>query len=188
MIDIFSVTFPSNILLLEYEEDRAIEDFDLSIPLNSSVLDQVISPRYPDLIDSLRSLYKRDSRAGVMIDHFLSETSDISLVSFSDPASLLNEFGVEANLVESKEFYAVVIYLGREKLVRTIYRNPENPGKVTDVHNSDGSFSHHETIYQGELPENLNWAHTRLQELKDLGANVAINHFKDNKVYFSVKP
>ena len=191
MITILSHTFPCRHALLEYSEGQAIEDFDLSLPLNAQVIEQVIKPRYPDLVDKLSDLRAKDPRSGVMLDRFAAETAQPAVVSFSDPQAFLAEWGAEAVIDESKEFYVAVVYPARDNLVRIVYRNPEHPATKTDVHSADGSFSHHEEIYTGELPASLSWAEAKLQELKDAGVDAKINHFKDlganSKVYFLVE-
>jgi hypothetical protein len=191
MINIFSHTFHCRCVLLEYAEGQQIEDFDLSIPLTKPLFDDVVSERYPELVAKLTKLSEKDYLSGLMIDHFLNEENQPAVISFGEPEEFFKEWGVTGVLDETKKFYAVVIYTGRDNLVRTIYRNPENPQFKTDVHNADGSFSHHEEIVTGDLPDNLKWAETRLQELKDLGINARINHFKNNgensKVYFAVE-
>lgn len=191
MVTFLSHTLPCRWALLEYSEKQVIEDFDLSIPLNAQVIEQVIKPRYPDLVDKLSELQARDFRSGVILDRFAAGTVSPAVASFSNPQAFLADWGVEAVIDESKEFYAAVVYPARDNLVRIVYRNSEQPATKTDVHSVDGSFSHHEEIYTGELPASLNWAEAKLQELKDAGVDAKINHFKDlganSKVYFLVE-
>jgi hypothetical protein len=191
MITFFSHTLPCRWALLEYSEGQAIEDFDLSIPLNPQVIEQIIKPRYPDLVDKLSELCVKDPGSGVMLDAFSKETVQPAVVSFRDPEGFLADWGAEGALDDSKEFYAAVVYPARDNLVRLVYRNAETPKVKTDVHSGDGTFSHHEEIYKGELPASLSWAESKLQELKDAGVNARINHFKDlgadSKVYFLVE-
>lgn len=191
MITVFSHTLPCRCALLEYAEGQALTEFDLSIHINLPIIESVIAPRYPNLVDKLTKLHREDYRSGVMIDKFTSEVNLPAVVIFSNPETFFSEWGVTASIDNTKEFYAAVVYTGRDNLVRTVYRNPETPDTKTDVHNADGSFSHHEEIYTGELPASLSWAESKLQELKDAGVNARINHFKDlgpnSKVYFLVE-
>lgn len=191
MITFFSHNLPCRWALLEYSEGQAVEDFDLSIPLNSQVIEQVIKPRHPDLVDKLSDLCAKDYKSGVMLDAFAKDTVEPAVVSFSDPEAFLSSWGAQGVLDDSKEFYAAVVYPARDNLVRLVYRNAEHPEVKTDVHSGDGTFSHHEEIYKGELPANLSWAESKLQELKDAGVDARINHFKDlgdkSKVYFLVE-
>ena len=191
MINIFSHTFLCRTLGLEYSEHQAIEDFDISLPLTEGVISGLVAERYPELVTKLRQRHDQDRRAGIMIDRYSSEVNAPSLVTFGDPYKFFEEWGVEGVVDENQEYYAAVVYLGRENLVRVVYRNADNPSTKTDVYDGGGSFSHHEEIYTGSLPESLEWANAKLMELKDLGINARINHFKDNgkesKVYFLVE-
>lgn len=192
MINVFSHTFPTRVVLLEYTEDQDLEDFDLSIPLNDTVIEQIIKPRYPELVEKLTSLYARDRRSGVMIDRFANEKNYPAIVSFGDPQTFFKEWGVEGVIDDAKFFYAAVVYPSRNNLVRVMYRNEEAPKNKTDVHTGDGKFSHHEFIYTDSLPKELDWAHGKLESLKELGLNVALNHYKTDgnktKIYFRVLP
>jgi hypothetical protein len=191
MINLFSYALPCSRILLEYSEEQEIMDFDLSLPLNPGIIQTVLSPRYPELEARLTELYSTDTSSGVMLDRFHSETNQPAVITFRDPETFFATWGVEASIDESKQFYAAVVYTGRDNLVRTIYRNPELPAIKTDVHSGDGTLSHHEEIFKGELPAELAWAETRLQELKDAGVDAKINHFKNTgekpKVYFLVE-
>ena len=190
MIEIFSHKLPTGLVLLEYAEKQPIESFDLSITLSPAVIEQVIKPRYPELVAKLTDLHKKDFRAGVMIDRYIHDVTPPSIVSFVDPEVLFAEWGVEAVIDEIKQFYASAIYLGRDKLVRTVYRNPEEPKTKTDVHKADGKFSHHENVYTGSLPEHMNWVWGKQRELKGEGIKATLTHFKDlgenSKAYFKV--
>ena len=193
MINIFSHAFPTNIVLLEYTEDKDLEDFDLSIPLSGMVIEQIIKPRHPELVEKLKSLHARDRRSGVMIDRYANESGHPAIVSFSDPQIFFKEWGVEGVINDAKDFYAAVVYPSRDNLVRVMYRNEETPKTKTDVHTGDGEFSHHEFIYTDSLPDDLHWAQQKLQSLKDLGLNVAVNHYKHGNsnlptIYFKVLP
>lgn len=193
MINIFSHSFPTNIVLLEYAEDQHLEDFDLSIPLSGMVIEKIIKPRYPDLVSKLTSFHARDRRSGVMIDRYAKENIFPAIVSFGDPEIFFEEWGVEATIDETKSFYTAVVYPARDNLVRVMYRNEETPDTKTDVHTGDGKFSHHEFIYTNFLPKELEWAYEKLEALKELGLNVAFNHYKYNngsqpKIYFKVLP
>lgn len=191
MITLFSHTLPCRWALLEYSEGQAIEDFDLSIPLNAQVIEQIIKPRHPGLVDKLSDLHSKDPRSGVMLDYFSRDTVPPAVVSVKDPEAFIASWGAEGVLDENKEFYAVVVYPARDSLVRLVYRNAEQPEIKTDVHNGDGTFSHHEEIYKGTLPASLSWAESKLRELNDAGVDARINHFKDlgtdSKVYFLVE-
>jgi hypothetical protein len=191
MITVLSHTLPCRWALLEYAEGQALTEFDLSIPLNPPIIEKVIAPHHSHLVDKLTKLHREDYRSGVMIDKFTSEVNQPAVVTFSDPETFFSEWGVTASIDSTKEFYAAIVYTGRDNLVRTVYRNADKPLVKTDVHNADGSFSHHEEIYKGELPAELAWAETRLQELKDAGVDAKINHFKNaganSKVYFRVE-
>ena len=192
MLNIFSHNFPTSLVLLEYAQDQDLEDFDLSIPLNSRVIDQIIKPRYPELVSKITNLYSKDFRSGVMIDHYAKENNQPAVVSFEDPENFLQEWGTEAVIDSTKKFYAAVVYPSRDNLVRIMYRNPETPKFKTDVHKGDGTFSHHEYIYTNSIPEELEWAHEKLQSLKELGLNASFNHYKNigdkSKIYFKVLP
>jgi len=191
MITFLSHTLSCRWALLEYSKGQAIEEFDLSIPLTPQVLEQTLKPRYPDLLDKLSEIHTNDRMAGVMLDRFAKQNVKPAIVVYKDPEKFLAEWGATAVFHEDKEFYAAVIYLARENLVRIVYRNPEQPQIKTDVHFSDGAFSHHEQIYKGELPESLAWANDKLKELQEAGVNARVNHFKDlgenSKVYFLVE-
>ena len=191
MINIFSQTFPTRCLLLEYSENQAIEDFDLSIPLTPGVIQSIIAPRYPELVSKLSELQKSDPGSGVMLDKFLSETNQPAVVTFRDPEQFFANWNSTGIVDDSKEFYAAVVYTGRGNLTRTVYRNAEAPSVKTDVYSGDGSFSHHEEIYTGTLPAQLKWAEQKLQLLREAGVDAKINHFKDSgeasKVYFLVE-
>ena len=192
MINVFSHTFPTRIVLLEYTEDQDLEDFDLSIPLNETVIEQIIKPRYPELVEKLKNLHARDRRSGVMIDRYAKENNQPAIVSFGDPQTFFKEWGVEGVIDDSKFFYAAVVYPSRNNLVRVMYRNEESPKDKTDVYAGDGKFSHHEFIYTDSLPKELDWAHGKLDALKELGLNVDFNHYKTDgnkaKIYFKVLP
>lgn len=188
MITFLSHTLPCRWALLEYSENQALEDFDLSIPLNPQVIEQVVKPRYPDLVAKLSDLCAKDPGSGIMVDKFAKEVVSPAIVSFMDPAHFLSDWGANGVIEADKEFYAAVVYPARDNLVRIVYRNAEDPKNKTDVHAGDGSFSHHENIYKGTLPDHMSWANDKLKELKDAGVDARINHFKDlgpnSKVYF----
>lgn len=190
MISLFSHKLPTGLVLLEFSKNQPIEQFDLSIPLSLPVIDQVIKPRYPGLVNKLTDLYAKDRRSGVMIDHFNEEAKPPSIVSFVDPEEFFKEWGVEAVIDSTKEFYAAAIYLGRDHLVRTVYRNAEEPKTRTDVHAGDGTFSHHEIVYTGTLPDHMDWVWVKQQELEGRGINATLSHFKNqgenSKAYFKV--
>jgi len=191
MINIFSHTFPSRWILLEYSESQDIEDFDLSIPLTPGVIQDIIAPRFPELVSKLTELHKKDPGSGVMLDKFLNEVNPPAVVSFRNPLEFFAKWESTGIVEESREFYAAVVYTGRGNLTRTVYRNTELPDIKTDVYSGDGSFSHHEEIYKGELPVELAWVEAKLQELRDAGVDAVINHFKNDgsrsKVYFKVE-
>lgn len=190
MITLFSHQFPIGLVLLEYSKNQPIEYFDLSIPLNPNVIEQVVKPRYPELVTKLTDLYAKDRRSGIMIDLYDKEVRPPSIVSFQDPSTFLGEWGVEAVVDSTKEFYASAIYLGRDSLVRTVYRNAEKPKTKTDVHAGDGTFSHHEIVYTGELPDHMDWVWGKQRELEGEGVKATLSHFKDqgenSKAYFKV--
>lgn len=190
MINLFSHKLPIGLVLLEYSKHQPIEHFDLSIPLSPTVIEQVVKPRYPELVTKLTDLYNKDRRSGVMIDHFEDEKNPPSIVSFQEPFGFFKEWGVEGVIDETKEFYASAIYLGRNNLVRTVYRNPEKPKTKTDVHSGDGTFSHHEVIYTGFLPDHMSWVWDKQAELELAGIKATLSHYKDqgdnSKAYFKV--
>jgi hypothetical protein len=190
VISFLSHTLPCRWALLEYAEDQRVEDFDLSIPLNPQLIEQVITPRYPHLVDKLSDLQSKDRLAGVMIDRFSQENIEPAVVAYGEPESFLSEWGATAVYSSDKELYATVVYPARDNLVRLVYRNPEQPAIKTDVHAGDGSFSHHEFLHQGSLPAHLNWMGEKLEALRARGVTAQLNHFKDlgdnSKVYFRI--
>ena len=93
MITFLSHTLPCRWALLEYSEGQALEDFDLSIPLNPQVIEQVIKTRYPDLVTKLSELCVKDPGSGVMLDAFSKETVQPAVVSFRDPGGFLAGWG-----------------------------------------------------------------------------------------------
>ena len=193
MIKLFDAEVPANWVLLEYSEGKDVKDFDLSLPLNESVLTEIVAKKYPHLLNLCTAISKKDRGSGLMIDSFLDPKDDPAIVTFSQRETLLNEFNLSAKILENKEYFATVVYVGRDKEVRVIYRDSEQRDSKTNVYDKEGNYLYDEFLFEGTLPAELSWANDIQEKLREHGIKCRINHFKLNqgypaKVYFYVKP
>ena len=193
MIKLFDTTLPCGVALLEYSEGKDIRDFDLSVPLNLGIISDVVGQRNPDLVETCKEVLSKDPVSGLMFDSFLSKKDSPAFVSFANPEVLLGIYDVEFTKVEDKDYYASVIYLGRDKEVRIVYRDPYEPELKTNIHDKDGNYLYSETLYKGELPAELAWANEIQDGLVKSGLKARVNHYKLNedypsKVYFKILP
>lgn len=188
MINLFGKTVNCGSVLLEYSEDRDLEDFDLSVSFTDQLIEDTIRINYPEWIGKSKALFAADSNAGVMLDHFVNEVVQPSFVSLIAPQDFLSIFDIEAPELPVENYYASVLHTGRNNEMRFVYRNPQN-AKKTNVVDSSNNLLYQETIFDGELPPELGWANERSQQLEDAGIKVKINHYKlfegyPPKVYF----
>lgn len=191
MIKLFDRTLPCGVALLEYSEGRKVDEFDLSVPLNPGIISEVVAKRNPECVEVCEQILKVDPKAGLMFDGFMKDSAPPDYVSFEEPDKLLSLFGLSANIVAGKNYYATVLYPGRNNEIRVIYRNKENPSTVTDAHNHKGDYLYSEQMFTKELPDSLSWAEPLKVALKGEGIHAKINHFKVNeagnsKVYFRI--
>jgi hypothetical protein len=191
MITLFGKTVQCAVVLLEYSEDRSVEDFDLSVPFTSQLINDTIKTTYPDLVSVSESLFAADPNAGVMLDHFVNEVIQPAFVSLLPPSEFLSFFDIPAPEIPSELYYASVLYTARNNEMRFVYRNADDVN-VTDVVDSNNTFLFHEIISNGVLPPELDWAYGKVEELKNAGITAEVNHYKLSdgytpKVYLKVR-
>lgn len=193
MLRVFDRVLPCPWAILEYAEGNKIDEFDLTFPSNDRTISQLIAPRYPHLVNKFNELRSVDPSCSPTIDSFLDPKEDPTIATFTNPDKLLDLFGLEANIIHNKAYFATVAYLGRNFEVRVVYRDPQTPKSKTNVHDKDGIYLYDEYLYTGDLPRELNWAKTIQTQLSDKGIKNVINHYKLNKgypkkVYFRISP
>jgi hypothetical protein len=191
MINLFGKTVQCSVALLEYSEDRSVEDFDLSVPFTPLLIEDTIKTNYPDLVDVSKAIFDADKGAGVMLDHFMSEVIQPAFVSFLPPSELLNFFGIIAPELPTERYYATSFYTARDNEMRFVYRNAEDQN-VTNIVDSTNTLLFHETIPTGTLPAELDWAYEKIGELSAAGIEAKVNHYKLSpgytpKVYLRVR-
>jgi hypothetical protein len=191
MINLFGKTIQCAVVLLEYSEDRSIDDFDLSVPFTSQLIDDTVKTNYPDLVDVSKALFAADRHSGVMLDHFMDQVIQPAFVSLLPPSEFLSFFGITAPELPTERYYASILYTARNNDLKFVYRNASDVN-VTDVVDANNDLLFHETIYKGNLPEELSWALTRKNELNASGIPAEISHYKlaqgyTPKVYFKVR-
>lgn len=191
MITLFGKTVQCAVVLLEYSQDRSVEDFDLSAPFTPQFINDTIKTNYPDLVEVSNALFAADPNAGVMLDHFVSETVQPAFVSMIPPNEFLSFFDISAPELPTERYYASVLYKARDNNLRFVYRNESNPN-LTNVVDSNNTLLFHETLFTGDLPPELSWAYEKIAELQDHGITAKINHYKiggeyTNKVYLRVR-
>jgi hypothetical protein len=191
MITLFGKTVQCAVALLEYSQDRSVEDFDLSVPFTPQLINDTIKTNYPDLVDVSKELHAADSGAGVMLDHFIEQTIQPAFVSFLPPSEFLNFFGIAAPQLPTERYYASTLYTARDNDLKFVYRNASDV-KVTDVVDANNTFLFHEVIPTGMLPAELDWAYEKIEELKAAGIDAEVNHYKltegyTPKVYLRVR-
>lgn len=192
MLKLFDTKLPCAWALLEYAEGNDVREFDLTFPSTEETISQLIAPEYPHLAEKFRELRKSDPRSSPTIDSFFNNTEEPTIATFEDPAKLFELFVLSATILPDKKYFATVAYLGRNKEVRIVYRDPTNPNEKTNVHNKDGKYLYDETLFKGNLPEELSWAKEVQSELLENGMKPQINHYKLNegypaKVYFLIR-
>lgn len=188
MINLFGKNVKCGAVLLEYSEDRALDDFDLSASFTNQFIDDTIQTNYPDLLEKSKALFAVDRNAGVMLDHFVNQVVQPSFVSLIAPKDFLSIFDIEAPELPTENYYASVLHVGRNNELRFVYHDPSNPGQ-TNVVDAANNLLFHENVFTGNLPAELQWANDRVQQLEDAGVKVKINHYKlaegyKPKVYF----
>jgi hypothetical protein len=191
MINLFGKTVKCAVVLLEYTEDRSLEDFDLSVPFTPQLIDDTIQTNYPDLVEKSKELFAADPNSGVMLDHFLNEVVQPAFVSLLPPKQFLDIFGITAPNLPEERYYASVLYTARDNELRFVYRNDSDVNQ-TDVVDSTNVLLFHETMFTGELPPELNWALQKEAELNAANIPAKISHYKvaggsAPKVYFKVR-
>jgi len=191
MITLFGKTVQCAVVLLEYTQNRAIDDFDLSVPFTPQLIDDTIKTDYPDLVEVSKALFAADPNSGVMLDHFVNQVVEPSFVSLLPPKQFLDFFGITAPELPTERYYASVLHQARNNDLKFVYRNADNVN-VTDVVDASNTFLFHETIFTGDLPEELSWATAKENELNSLGIPAKLSHYKlasgyEPKVYFKVR-
>jgi hypothetical protein len=191
MITLFGKTVQCAVALLEYSQDRSVEDFDLSVPFTPQLINDTIKTNYPDLVEVSKELHAADSGAGVMLDHFIEQTIRPAFVSFLPPGEFLSFFGIAAPQLPTERYYASTLYTARDNDLKFVYRNTSDV-KVTDVVDANNTFLFHEVIPTGMLPAELDWAYEKIEELKAAGIDAEVNHYKltegyTPKVYLRVR-
>ena len=191
MITLFGKTVQCAVALLEYSQDRAVEDFDLSVPFTPQLINDTIKTNYPDLVNVSEELHAADSGAGVMLDHFVSQVVQPAFVSMLPPGEFLSFFNLPAPALPTERYYASVLHTARNNEMRFVYRNSTDL-KVTDVVDMNNTFLFHEVIPTGNLPTELDWAYEKVGELKAAGIDAEVNHYKltegyTPKVYLRVR-
>lgn len=183
MLKLFDTKLPCAWALLEYAEGDDVREFDLTFPSTEDTISQLIAPTYPHLAEKFRELREWDPRSCPTIDSFFDPVEEPTIATFEDPDKLLDLFNRSATILPDKKYFATVAYLGRGEEVRIVYRDPLNPGEKTNVHDKDGNYLYDETLFRGNLPEELSWANKIQSELLKNGMNSKINHYKLNKGY-----
>jgi hypothetical protein len=191
MITLFGKTVQCAVALLEYSQDRSVEDFDLSVPFTPQLINDTIKTNYPDLVEVSKELHAADSGAGVMLDHFIGQTIQPAFFSFLPPGEFLNFFGIAAPQLPTERYYASTLYTARDNDLKFVYRNASDV-KVTDVVDANNTFLFHEVIPTGMLPAELDWAYEKIEELKAADIDAEVNHYKltegyTPKVYLRVR-
>ena len=182
MITLFGKTVQCAVVLLEYSQDRAVEDFDLSAPFTPQFIEDTVKTNYPDLVDVSKSLYAADPNSGVMLDHFTTQIVQPAFVSFLPPNEFLSFFGVTAPALPTERYYASVIYPARNNELRFVYRNADDIN-VTNIVDSNNTFLYNEKIPTGDLPSELDWAYEKIGELSAAGIEAKVNHYKLSEGY-----
>ena len=191
MITLFGKTVQCAVVLLEYSQDRSVEDFDLSAPFTTQFINDTIKTNYPDLVDVSRALFAADFRSGVMLDHFTSQVVQPAFVSYLPPKQFLDFFGIVAPELPTERYYASTLYTARDNDTKFVYRNASDKN-VTDIVDSNNTLLFHETIPTGPLPSELDWAYEKIGELNAAGIDAKVNHYKlcdgyTPKVYLRVR-
>jgi hypothetical protein len=191
MITLFGKTVQCAVALLEYSQDRSVEDFDLSVPFTPLLIEDTIKTNYPDLVEVSKKIFAADPGSGVMLDHFVNEIIQPAFVSFLPPKEFFNFFGITAPELPSERYYATSLYTARSNEARFVYRNATDPN-VTDIVDSTNTLLFHETIPTGQLPAELDWAYEKIGELSAAGIEAKVNHYKLSpgytpKVYLRVR-
>lgn len=192
MVNLFGKTVQCAVVLLEYTQERALDDFDLSVPFTPQLIEDTIKTNYPDLVEVSKTLFAADRNAGVMLDHFMNEVVQPAFVSLLPPKEFLDIFGIATPDLPEERYYASVLYTARNNELRFVYRN-ENDVNMTNVVDSNNTFLFHETMFTGTLPPELEWARERETELNAANIPAKISHYKvaegyPPKVYFKVRP
>jgi hypothetical protein len=182
MITLFGKTVQCAVALLEYSEDRSVEDFDLSVPFTPQLIEDTIKTNYPDLVEVSKALHAADRGSGVMLDHFMSQVIQPAFVSFLPPGEFLNFFGIAAPDLPTERYYAASLYTARDNEMRFVYRNAADVN-VTNIVDSSNTFLFNETIPTGDIPSELDWAYEKIGELKTNGIDAEINHYKLSEGY-----
>lgn len=193
MLNLFDITLPCSWALLEYAEGNDVREFDLTFPSTEGTISQLIAPKYPRLAEKFKEFRRFDPRSCPTLDSFFNNTEEPTIATFENPTKLFESFDLAATILPDKEYFATVAYLGRNKEVRVVYRDPTNPNEKTNIHNKDGKYLYDETLFKGNLPEELGWAKEIQSKLLENGMKPKINHYKLNegypaKVYFLIRP